>query len=131
MKEDTSKRLNRILKEKGLRQVDLLEMCEPYCKKYNVKLSRSDLSQYITGKVKPRQDKLTVMALALGVTEGWLMGYEVDKNRSYSNEPIYIGQDYSKMMQRFLVEVHDTNFSDEEMTELISYANYLIAKRGK
>ena len=43
MKETTGTRLKRIMKEKGLKQVDILKMCEPYCKKYNVKLEKNDL----------------------------------------------------------------------------------------
>lgn len=78
MKEkNTSDRLKEIMAEKGLRQIDILNKAIPFCKKYNVKLGRNDLSQYISGKVEPSQKKLTVLAEALEVNEAWLMGYDI------------------------------------------------------
>lgn len=74
---NTSIRLKQIMKERGLRQVDVLRLAEPICKKYDVKLNKSDLSQFISGKVEPGQWKLTVLGKALGVSEAWLMGYDV------------------------------------------------------
>lgn len=73
----TADRLKQIMKERGLKQVEILEACKPYCEKYGVKLAKNDLSQYISGKVTPGQDKLTILGLALGVNEVWLMGYNV------------------------------------------------------
>lgn len=81
MRSTTSQRLKTILAEKNLRQVDVLEKARPYCEKFGVKLSKSDLSQYVTGKVIPGQDKLTILGLTLGVNEAWLMGYDVEKDR--------------------------------------------------
>lgn len=82
MKESTSIRLTRIIKERNLKQVDILSMAIPYCKQYGIKLNRSDLSQYVSGKVIPGQDKLTVLGLALNVSEAWLMGYDVPMERN-------------------------------------------------
>lgn len=73
---NTSERLKEIMKKRGLRQIDILKKCEPYCEKYNVKLKKNDLSQYVSGKVKPNQDKLSILGMALGVSEIWLMGYD-------------------------------------------------------
>lgn len=77
MKETTGTRLKKIMKEKGLKQVDILRMCEPYCKRYNVKLEKNDLSQYVNDKVQPKQDKLSILGMALNVPEIWLMGYDL------------------------------------------------------
>lgn len=65
------------MNDRGLKQVDILEACKPYCEKYGVKLAKNDLSQYISGKVQPGQDKLTILGQALKVNEVWLMGYNV------------------------------------------------------
>lgn len=73
----TADRLKQIMNERGLKQVDILESCKPYCEKYGVKLAKNDLSQYISGKVQPGQDKLSILGLALNVNEVWLMGYNV------------------------------------------------------
>lgn len=80
-KQTTSNRLKQIMSERNLRQVDILEMCKPYCKKYDIKLGRNDLSQYVTGKVEPGQKKLTVLGMALNVSEAWLMGFDVPMER--------------------------------------------------
>ena len=77
MKEfSTADRLKQIITEREIRQVDILRLCQPYCKKFGVKLGKNDLSQYVNGKHIPNQDKLTILALALGVSETWLMGYD-------------------------------------------------------
>ena len=77
MKSTTGKRLKLLMEERNLKQIDILRMCDPYCQKYGVKLAKNDLSQYISDKVKPRQDKLSILGMALGVQEAWLMGYDV------------------------------------------------------
>lgn len=73
----TAQRLKQIMSERGLRQVDILEACQPYCEKYNTPLKKNDLSQYVSGKTEPRQDKLSILGMALKVNEAWLMGYDV------------------------------------------------------
>lgn len=73
----TADRLKQLMNERGLKQVDILESCKPYCEKYGVKLAKNDLSQYISGKVQPGQDKLSILGMALNVNEVWLMGYNV------------------------------------------------------
>ncbi len=83
-KTTTADRLKQIMQARGLRQVDILSMAEPFCNKYNVKLGRNDLSQYVSGKVIPRQDKLTILGFALNVSEAWLMGYDVPQDRNYT-----------------------------------------------
>lgn len=79
----TSKRLKELMEERHLKQVDILEMVRPFCKKYNIKLTKTDLSQYVSGKVEPGQFKLVALASALDVSEHWLMGLDVprEKNR--------------------------------------------------
>lgn len=76
-KYNTSDRLKEIMKAMDLKQVDILQKCEPYCKKYGVKLNKNDLSQYVSGKAAPKQDKLSILGMALNVSEVWLMGYDV------------------------------------------------------
>lgn len=79
MKVTTGQRLKQLMQERDLKQVDILRLCEPYCKEYGVKMGRNDLSQYINDKVAPGQWKLTILAKALGVQETWLMGYDVPR----------------------------------------------------
>ena len=85
MKTTTSSRLKEIMSERNLRQVDILEMIAPYSKKMDIRLAKNDLSQYVSGKVEPSQEKLTLLSLALNVSEPWLMGYDVAKRETTSN----------------------------------------------
>lgn len=68
-------RLNQIMSERGLKQKDILDKAEPYFTN-EVKISKSDLSQYVSGKTEPRSDKLYILAKALNVSEQWLLGYD-------------------------------------------------------
>lgn len=80
-KNTTSDRLKQIMSEKNLKQIDIINMAKPYCEKYKIKLGRNDLSQYIAGKVIPRQNKLYVLGKVLNVSEAWLMGFDVPRER--------------------------------------------------
>lgn len=86
----TSERLKEYMSKYNLRQVDILEKVKPYCDEYGVKMNKSDLSQYVSGKNEPGQDKLIVLAKALRVTEPWLMGYDVPETKEsiFSNSNI-------------------------------------------
>lgn len=77
----TSERLKQVMEEKNLRQVDILNLVLPICAKYDIKMNKSDISQYVSGKVEPSQEKLVVLGMALNVTESWLMGFDVSAER--------------------------------------------------
>lgn len=53
--------------------------------KYGVKMNKSDISQYVSGKVEPGQDKLVILGMALNVNESWLMGFDVPSSRDFAN----------------------------------------------
>ncbi len=82
----TSDRLKQLMSERNLKQVDILQNAQPYCKKYGVKLNKNDLSQYVSGKVEPGQHKLYILGLTLNVSEAWLMGYDVPMERTPFSE---------------------------------------------
>ena len=81
---NTSMRLKEIIARRNIRQVDILNAAKPYCTKFGIKLEKNDLSQYVNGKVEPGQEKLTILGLALDVSEAWLMGYDVPMERNLS-----------------------------------------------
>lgn len=67
--------------DRNLKQVDILELARPYCERLDVKLTKSDLSQYISGKVEPGSKKISILGMALNINEAWLMGYDVSMER--------------------------------------------------
>lgn len=77
MKTDTSNRLKQIMAERNFKQVDILNLSIPYQNKFNIKLSKSTLSQYVNGIQSPDQNRIYLLSQTLGVSEAWLMGFDV------------------------------------------------------
>lgn len=77
MRTTTAERLQYLMRTRHLRQIDILRAVLPYCQELGVKMNRSDISQYVSGKVVPGQDKLLVLGKALGVSAVWLLGIDV------------------------------------------------------
>lgn len=99
--ENTSVRLKQLMQERKLRQVDLLDMVRPFCEKYNVKMNKSDISQYLSGTVKPGQEKLSMLGMALNVNEAWLMGYDVQKEKPHYIETLSLSKDEVTMINNY------------------------------
>lgn len=116
---NTSVRLKEIMRSRSLRQVDILQAAKPFCEKYNVKLARNDLSQYVSGKVEPGQEKLTILGLALNVNEAWLMGYDVPMERETKEQPP-VTKELSPVKQA-VYEFIDT-LSDDQLRQLLRIA---------
>lgn len=138
---NTSKRLKEIMDTRGLKQVDILEMAKPYCQKYGIRLGRNDLSQYVSGKVTPGQEKLTILGLALGVTETWLMGYDVpmerDNNEKINSLPHQDFKPVSKRKYKYLGEIAcgEPIFADEQYETYIELdsdirADFVLKAKG-
>lgn len=121
-KESTASRLNKLMSERNLRQVDILELVKPFCLKYGIKMNKSDLSQYVSGKVEPSQEKLVVLGMGLNVSEAWLMGFDVPRERS--GDPAE--EKRPKIMQYYEslndLGKHEATKRVRELTELPRYA---------
>ena len=74
-KETTAQRLKKAMAIRNLRQTDLVE---------KTGIPKSALSQYISGKFLPKQNRLSTLAEALNVSETWLIGYDVPMEREAS-----------------------------------------------
>jgi len=85
----TSERLKRIMAERHLKQADILRLVEPIAKKYGDHIGSNALSQYVSGKVEPKQNKLFILSKALGLNEAWLMGFDVDPDRRKAHPEEY------------------------------------------
>lgn len=126
MKETTGIRIKRIMNERNLKQIDILHMCEPYCKRYGIKMAKNDLSQYVNDKVQPKQDKLSILGMALNISEAWLMGYDVPMDRDNDFSPSSIG---SKGIDNTIKSDNLFNYGGNKDTEqaLKLYEAYLKA----
>ena len=65
-------RLRKAMDDRGFKQVDLVRAAE----QAGVKMGKSHVSQYVSGKTMPREDILDFLARELGVTPVWLKGEE-------------------------------------------------------
>ena len=90
-KSSTSKRLKEYMTKYGLKQVDILRKIKPFSEKFQIKFNKSDLSQYVAGKTEPRQDKIFLLARGLGVSDAWIMGYDVEDDLDAVKIPL-LGQ---------------------------------------
>ena len=81
----STERINQIMKEKKLRQIDVLNLAKPFQEKYNIKFSKSHLSQYVNGKSNPDNEKIFLLSKVFGVTEAWLLGYNVPRYERIEN----------------------------------------------
>lgn len=101
-----SQRLRQIQNERNLRQIDIIRLAEPYCNKFKIRIGRNDISQYISGKTEPRQNKIYILAKALNVSEAWLMGFDVPRERTEEEatdtEPLPSEIDLSDTEKKFL-----------------------------
>ena len=69
-------------------------------------LSHSTISRYLSGKVEPRQDAIIKLARALGVSEWWLWGYDVPRERTSEHKKNDVLVDVIKQFRA------DPEFSD-------------------
>lgn len=120
----TAQRLKQIMSERNLKQVDILRMAEPYSDMFGTRLTKSALNQYISGKVTdPRGDKLSILSYALGVSEAWLMGFDVPIERTTP-----IPGDIGDGRKARLVKLFE-RLSDTDQDEIISLIEWKLSKK--
>ena len=129
-KENTASRLREIMETRNLRQVDILNMTRPYCQKYNVKMNKSDISQYCSGKTEPNHNKLFVLGRALNVNEAWLMGYDVPMERTYyKDQNIITFETESENVIKILENAgYIVIFSDTQKDDIFTYEKKLFCR---
>ena len=88
-KEIFALRLRRAMEEQGKRQIDLVQEAG----RCGVKLGKSHVSQYVSGKTLPRSDIMRFLAQALDVEEAWLRGAQGAEMRKKCPAQIEMGRD--------------------------------------
>ena len=102
MTESFSTRLNDAMALRELKQIDFVHAAE----KFNIKLGKSHMSQYVSGKTVPRADIAHFLAAYLRVNEDWLMGKDVPM------------EEHAAILQDFAGEQPDhVNDASEQPTE--------------
>lgn len=99
---------DRIKEAIEIREITQSELAE------KAKIDKGQLSSYISGKYKPRQNNIDALSLALNVNEAWLMGFDVPMERDYEDQKVI---------------THDAIW--DEVEELLQQAGYhIIASDG-
>lgn len=105
MTENTAIRLRKAMDIRNMKQIELSE---------KTKIGKSAISQYLSGKVVPKQDKIYLMAQVLNVNEGWLMGYDVPMEK----------ENHIQLTKKDKKEIDD--YIDEMRTELLQSSTLLF-----
>ena len=79
-----AERLKKAMEQKNMKQIDLVKKAA----EQGVKLGKSHVSQYLSGKTTPRSEILNFLAATLGVETEWLKGTDVsvDTLKKETNE---------------------------------------------
>lgn len=123
---NTANRLKKAMTIRGLRQADLSE---------KTGIVKSAISQYLSGKVTPKQDKIFLLSEALSVSPAWLMGADVPMEKQM--EPYYTNEETARLAQelkdnpngRILFDA-SRNLSPEDIKIVLNLIKGLKAKEG-
>lgn len=121
---NTSQRLHELKDKYNISQADILRLAKPYCEMYGVKLTKSALSQYFSGKHEPEDDKLTILGLALNVSEVWLMGYDVPMERKITPASTDSGDGRLSKINELAAQL-----SPEEQDHIIFQIEFLLSRK--
>ena len=72
-------RMKYALQLRGMKQAELAD---------KTGIDKGQISSYLSGKYKPKQENLSLLAVALNVSEYWLMGLDVPMEREASKEAV-------------------------------------------
>lgn len=121
----TADRLRQALADSKMTQADLVRKTGIY---------RGTISNYFNGKYEPKSGAINKLALALNVSEAWLWGYDVPKERSEKkNNPTSEGGEMSsnrKLLMQMVDEIPEEALT-EETVALLKQAMILLAKRPR
>lgn len=128
------KRIKQMMQIRDITQADLARITG---------IRASSISDYLSGKYQPKQDKIALIADALSVNPGWLMGYDEPKKpisssiveKKENRDLLAHCQKLSEHEQKILITMIDNGIQDftvkndadnlKKTKELISLFNQL------
>ena len=113
-KEVFSGRLKAAMKKQNVKQIDLVRAAQSQ----GIKLGKSHISQYVSGKTVPRTDILLFLAKTLQVEEEWLIGVsDMESDTAISankNRDLLDKNDTSNTIQTTSAEISSRDISNKE-----------------
>lgn len=67
---------DRLRQAMKLRQIKAVELSE------RTGISKGSISYYLSGRTEPKSDRIYLISKALDINEAWLLGYDVDMERT-------------------------------------------------
>lgn len=113
-------RLKLIMEQKAITQAELAK---------RTGIRQSSISDWLAGKYQPKQDKIAVIADALNISPGWLLGYDPDDDQYYIDKE---AAEYAEMLRtrpgaRMLFSAAK-DISKEDMEKAVEYIELLKLK---
>lgn len=93
--EEIKGRIKHALQIREMKQAELAE---------KTGIDKGQISSYLSGRYKPKQENLSLMAAALEVSEYWLMGMDVSIERADTEE---MAQEHRKRIEAYANQVFD------------------------
>ena len=115
MKVEIKDRIKQALEIRGMLQSELAEKAS---------IDKGQLSSYISGKYKPRQNNIDALSLALNVSEAWLMGFDVPMKRNSEKENLLQEETYPLHCKEILDVCQQLSVSNR--SRVLSYSKKLL-----
>lgn len=113
--EDFKNRLRKAMNIRNVKQSDLAD---------KTSIDKGAISAYLSGKYKPKQDNLYLIASALNINVSWLMGYDVSMENKH--DQFVLGTELNNLLLKISTEL---NISQETIKEI--YLLKIQAKESK
>lgn len=92
-------RLKKAMSLNNMKQIDLAN---------KIGVNRAIISQYLSGKYKPKHDRIYELSKVLNVSPAWLMGYDVPIDRGNEISPMDFMHDVLPLIDKI------TNITEKE-----------------
>ena len=120
-------RLKNIMSERKITQSELSK---------RTGIRQSSISDWLNGRYEPKQDKIYLIAQALGVSPSWLLGY--DKTPSNQTDGYYVDPETAEFAEYLrtrpearLLFSASRGISKEDMEKAVEYIELLKLKHNK
>lgn len=120
-------RLKNIMSERKITQSELSK---------RTGIRQSSISDWLNGRYEPKQDKIYLIAQALGVSPSWLLGY--DETTSNQTEGYYVDPETAEFAEYLrtrpearLLFSASRGISKEDMEKAVEYIELLKLKHNK
>lgn len=103
-KSELKDRLKEAMDIRGFKQADIVE---------KGKIDKGQLSSWLSGKYKPRQNNISKLSEILSVDEAWLMGYDVPMERSTPKEFQRWAEQYNNTHKQYMLNSNESTLISE------------------